>query len=459
MTLVHDDGAARDDFAHEPLPEQLARITAPPALVAIAGGAVLTATLWWKDTPYVDGVAGWLTNAGRITGLECGYAVVVLLMLMARLPSLERGVGTDRLARWHSMGGRYVLSLAVAHTLLITWGYALTAHRSLLGETADLNTQYPDVLMASAAVLILLMVGITSARMIRGRMAYETWHFLHLYTYLAIALAFSHQFSTGADFTDRSTRVFWSALYIGTALLLIRFRLLAPILSSVRRDFRVVRVQQESAQAFSVYIGGNQLERLRIQPGQFFRWRFLTRDLWWVASPYSLSAPVRADLLRITVQIAGAHSAELARLTAGTRVIAEGPYGRLTPALRSRSKVLLIAGGVGITPLRVLFETLPGDPSEVSLVYRASTDVDLLLRSEIDQIAGQRGARVHYLIGPRRQDDTDLLSATSLARELGDLREYVVYLCGPEGMTTAAARSLRQLRVPAGRIHRESFTF
>src|SRR5438128_361790 len=105
-------------------PAQPLRIRAEVALAAIGIGAVAVLLLWWHDTVFIRGFGDWLTNAGRITGLLAGYAVVVLLALMARVPALERGVGTDRLARWHAMGGRYTVSLAVAHTLLIIWGYA-----------------------------------------------------------------------------------------------------------------------------------------------------------------------------------------------------------------------------------------------------------------------------------------------------------------------------------------------
>lgn len=435
------------------------RITAGPALGAIGAGALLVLGLWWKDTVFVSGAGDWLTNAGRIVGLECGYGIVVLLALMARAPALEHGVGTDRLARWHAMGGRYVVSLAVAHTLLIIWGYALTAHRSLTGETLDLNTQYPDVLMATVAVGLLVGVGITSARAARRRLAYETWHFIHLYTYLAIALAFSHQFATGADFVDRRARVLWSALYIVVGLLLIRYRIVAPIRSALRHDLRIARIQAESHDTFSVYITGRDVDRLRAQPGQFFRWRFLTRDLWWVASPYSLSAPASRDTLRITVRPAGRHSAALARLAPGTRVLAEGPYGGLTAARRRRREVLLIAGGVGITPLRALFETLPGGPGTVTLLYRAGHELDLVLRHELDDIAARRGATVHYLIGPRDGPGGDPLSSRNLAHRLGDIRGRDVYLCGPPGMTITARTALRQLHVPAVRIHDESFAF
>src|SRR3954462_15586074 len=107
-------------------------------LAAILAGAAATILLWWHDTTSIHGLGDWLTNAGRVTGLLAGYGVVVLVALMARIPPLERGVGADRLARWHAMGGRYTVSLVVAHGLLITWGYAVTAHTDVVSQTKTL---------------------------------------------------------------------------------------------------------------------------------------------------------------------------------------------------------------------------------------------------------------------------------------------------------------------------------
>src|SRR3954462_6722722 len=163
-------------------------------LAAIAAGATAAIGLWWHNTPSIHGWGDWLTNAGRITGLLAGYSVVVLVALMARIPPLERGIGADGLARWHAMGGRYTVCLVVAHGLLITWGYAITAHSNVVSETGTLLTSYPDVLAATVAGLLLVGVGISSARAARKRLRYETWYYLHFYTYLAVALAFSHQF-------------------------------------------------------------------------------------------------------------------------------------------------------------------------------------------------------------------------------------------------------------------------
>jgi predicted ferric reductase len=436
------------------------RIGANPALAAVAIGAIAVIALWWQDTFFVNGFGDWLTNAGRITGLLAGYAVVVLLALMARIPALERGVGTDRLARWHAMGGRYTVSLAVAHTLLIIWGYAVTAHTNVVHQSANLMTTYPDVLMATVAVGLLVVVGVVSARAARRRLSYETWHFIHLYTYLAIALAFSHQFSTGADFVSNTkARVLWSAMYILVAVLLIWNRVYVPIRTALRHDLRVAGVHRESADVVSVYLSGRRLDALRVEPGQFFRWRFLTRELWWAANPYSLSAAPRADTLRITVKTAGEHSAALLSLKPGTRVLAEGPSGGFTAARRTRRKVLLLAGGVGITPLRALFETLPGAPGEITLIYRTAKADDIVLRHELDDIARRRGALVHYLVGPPKWGVNDHLSAPKLQRLVTDLRDRDVFLCGPAAMMTAAEKSLRQAGVPRRHIHHESFAF
>jgi predicted ferric reductase len=430
------------------------------ALTVIAVGGVAVGLLWWQDTPVVHGLGDWLTNAGRITGLLAGYTIIVVLALMARVPAIERGMGTDRLTRWHAMGGRYTISLAVAHTLLIIWGYAVSAHTNVFSQTATLITTYPDVLMGTVALLLLVAVGIASARAARRRLSYETWHFIHLYTYLAIALAFSHQFANGADFVDDpKARWLWSGLYICVGLLLLWYRFLVPIFGAVHHRLRVIGVAPESTGTVSVYLSGRYLDEMDAQPGQFFRWRFLTRELWWAANPYSLSAPASTNQLRITVKNAGGHSEALRHLRPGTRVLAEGPYGAFTATRRRRRKVLLIGGGVGITPLRTLFETLPGAPGEITLIYRASTAGDLILRAELDQIAYHRGAQVHYLTGARQGGRNDLLSARTLAGLVPDLKQHDVFLCGPDGMTASTVRSLRQAGVPRRHIHRESFTF
>ena len=81
---------------------------------------------------------------------------------------------------------------------------------------------------------------------------------------------------------------------------------------------------------FSVICSGRRLDRLAVSGGQFFKWRFLTKELWWHAHPYSLSALPQPPYLRVTIKGSGDQSRAIAALKPGTRVAIEGPYGAFT---------------------------------------------------------------------------------------------------------------------------------
>ncbi|MFF2514388.1 ferric reductase-like transmembrane domain-containing protein [Streptomyces sp. NPDC058086] len=437
----------------------LVRRTMPAAVLAVIWtGAIAVTGLWWENTESISGSGAWLSEAGRITGLLAGYAAPVLIVLMARLPFLERGIGTDRIARWHAMGGRYLTGLLLAHIVLIIWGYALTGGKGIMTETVDIVFHYPDMLKATVGTLLLFAVAITSARAARRRLRYETWYYIHLGTYLAVALSFAHQISDGAQFVEPLASLAWQTLYLGAVLLVCWFRLCVPFLSDLRHRLRVAEVRREGPGTVSVFVTGRRLEKLRAKPGQFFRLQFMAPGLRWTAHPYSLSAPANPEYLRFTVKALGDHSAAAARLKPGTRVRAEGPYGAFTAAHRRSPKVLLLAAGVGITPLRALFETLPAAAGDLTLLYRASHSKDILFRSELEAIAAERGARLQFLVG-RRSKVGELLTAENLKTIIPDLARHDVFLCGPESMTATAVAALRSAGVPRSRIHFESFAF
>jgi ferredoxin-NADP reductase/DMSO/TMAO reductase YedYZ heme-binding membrane subunit len=438
------------------------RAILPTLVLGLIGlGAAAVIALWWMSTPGIGNTGDLLTAAGDALGLLSGYGFVVLVALMARLPPLERGIGADRLARWHAMGGRYVITVVTGHVVFIVWGYAVAAQVSVTSETITMLNTVPDVLMATVAWVLLLGIAAFSARAARRRLSYETWYYAHLYTYIAIALAFSHQFADGPAFQNNTAaRVAWSALYVTVAVLIVWFRVVTPLWNASRHGFTVQKVRPEAPGIVSVFISGRDFDRLRAEPGQFFRWRFLTRELWWQSHPYSLSAMPQPDLMRITVKARGDHSDSMAQLVPGTRVIAEGPYGAFTPSLSGR-RVLLIAGGVGITPIRAMFAALPKRMSDgITLIYRASHPRDIVFSRELDAIAADRNAALYYLIGSREQLGYDPLEPEYLERMVpGGMHRYEAYVCGPSGMTKAAAESLRALGVPRRRIHHESFDF
>jgi predicted ferric reductase len=417
--------------------------------------------MWWHDTSSssVVGTGPFLTAAGRVTGLVGTYLVVVEVLLMGRVPWLDRMIGMDRLAVWHRRNGEYAVSLLVAHAVLIIWGYALTAHEGLVSETRSVVFSYPDMLAATVGLGLLVGVGVLSARAVRRRVSYHTWYFIHLYTYIALALSFAHQFNAGADFaTHPVNRAVWIALYGTVAALLIACRVVKPVVNAARNHYVVVGTTNEAPGVVSVYVTGKSLGQLGAEAGQFFLWRFLTHDGWWQAHPFSLSAAPNGEWLRLTAKSVGDHSTTLKNLRPGTRVLLEGPYGAFTDNRRRRRKVLMIGAGIGVTPLRALLEAFPGRPGEMALVYRATDHSQLALRQELDQLAAERGAQVHYLIGPR-EDHPEYLTPDHIRLLAPDIAQRDVFICGPEGFAETVRASLRSLGVPTRQVHSESFEF
>jgi ferredoxin-NADP reductase len=136
-------------------------------------------------------------------------------------------------------------------------------------------------------------------------------------------------------------------------------------------------------------------------------------------------------------------------------VIAEGPFGVFTEASRKREKVALIAGGIGITPIRALMEDVSGD---VVVIYRVVDEADILFRDELERLARDRGITLLFVVGDHAtREGSRLLSAAHLRELVPDIAERQVYVCGPPAMTDALERNVRRARVPARFIHTEKF--
>ncbi|WP_405815065.1 ferredoxin reductase family protein [Streptomyces sp. NBC_01390] len=436
------------------------RSPAVPLLLVVGAGAAGVIWLWWNNTASLADTTAQVIAAGRITGLLAGYLMALVVLQMARVPALERRVGSDRVARWHAMSGRYTLSLVVAHVVLIMYGYALQAGKTfgdIVQQTIDSVNQLPDMGKAAIGTGLLVVIGLSSIGPVRRMIPYDLWYHVHLLTYAATFLTFWHQLTAGNEFVvEAAAKTAWYALYGSVTALVFWYRIITPIRLNMRHRLRVEAVIEETPGIVSVLMSGRKLHRMGAEAGQFFRWRFLSPGMRFSSHPYSLSAAPRPNMLRITVKAIGDHSSALRELEPGTRVWAEGPYGALTASKRSQGKVLLVAGGVGITPMRALFETLPGAAGDLTLLYRANSTQDLALWDELSTIANERGARLMYAVNSPDGERPDI-SAESLRRKLPDIDDHDVFLCGPPGFAQGVYEALRGAGVPARRIHHESF--
>lgn len=430
----------------------------PAALaVALAGlGFVIWMGVDVESSGALRAPGGPATFIGQETGLAGAYLMMLMLLLVARIPLLERAAGQDRLVRWHRLLGQWPVYLLCLHALLITIGYAEGGRTGVFHQVKLFLQSYPDVLAAVVSLAIIILVAISSIRAARRRMRYETWWSAHLYLYLALMLAFSHQIANGQSFVGHPlARVFWAVLWAATAGVVLVFRFGVPVWRTIYHQLRIVGVQEEASGVVSVICRGRHLDRLGIEGGQFFRWRFLARGHWWLAHPYSISALPRSGLIRLTVKDLGDHSRSIGTLPIGTRVIIEGPYGAFTRRAVTRDRVLLVGAGVGVTPIRSLLEHL--DPSvDVNLILRATADDEIVFRREFESLMDRRPGRVTILVGSRRKFPLD---HRQLAELVPDIASRDVFVCGPEHLSQRLIASARVLGVPERNIHCEQFAF
>jgi predicted ferric reductase len=421
---------------------------------------------WWAAGGGVRDLGAWgpgLTSSGRLTGLLASALLLVQVLLMARLPLLEHAFGQDRLARTHRIVGFTSFDLMLGHVVLITWGYAAGELSRTPATLWDLTTDYPGMLLAVAGTGCLVLVVVTSIRAARKRLRYESWHLLHLYAYLGVGLALPHQLWTGQEFlTSTAATVFWWGLWATSAGAVLVWRVALPLWRSARHALRVTSVVPEGDGVVSVFLTGRRLDQLGAEAGQFFSWRFLTGPGWTRAHPYSLSAAPDGRTLRITVKQLGDGSAALSAVRPRTRVLVEGPYGRLSARARTRRRVVLIGAGVGITPLRALAEELDYAPGDAALLYRFSGRP--LFEREFDVLSRQRGLQVLMLPGHRRASGSWLGDGVGPADDLTallywvpDLADRDVYVCGPEAWTEDVRRTTEAAGLPPDRCHVETF--
>ena len=436
-----------------------------PDLLGCAGVVSLLAVtaLWVRDGGVQAFGTGWggVTALGRLAGLGSADLLLIQVLMMARVPWIERVYGQDRLARVHRLAGFTSFHLLLGHLVLITVGYAGAGHVPVPREAWDLVVTYPGMLLATAGTALLVLVVVTSVRAARRRLRYESWHLLHLYGYLGVGLALPHQLWTGADFVgSAAATAYWWTAYGLVAGAVLGYRVGLPLWRSARHRLTVAAVVPEAPGVVSVYLHGRRLDRLPVRAGQFFTWRFLDGPGWSRAHPYSLSAAPRPDRLRITVKELGDGSRRVATLRPGTRALVEGPYGRLTGQVRTARRITLIACGVGITPLRALLEEQPYRHGDAVLLYRARTPGDLVFRTELDRLAKARGVRLAYLVGPRAAPGSWRPRGAPQLRELvPDIAGHDVYICGPQAWMAAASRAARGAGVPPEHIHLEQFSW
>lgn len=430
---------------------------------AVVGGNLLVIVGFWAALSGADAAiwpTGTYTSLGRLFGLLLAFGALLQILLIGRLKWIEAFFGHDRLARLHHVTGFSLLVFLVLHPLFIIQGYRAVNGLGFIPQYFDILLNYEDALKAGVAFWILAGIIALSVPAVRKRLNYEVWYGVHLLVYVAVLFAFGHQLELGQDFAASDIfRAYWWLLYLFVFGNWAYFRAGLPAYRFLRHRFRVAEVRRETKDAVSIYIEGERLTELPREAGQFVIVRFLDRKRWWQAHPFSLSAMLPDGRLRITPKAVGDFTAAVPDVAPGTPVVIDGPHGIFTPSRTPNRKILLIAGGVGITPIRALAEAMLAEGRDLVLLYGSQTADNIIFRKELDELAARGTLRIVHVISddPSWTGETGRVNAEKLMRLVPDLRERDAYVCGPKPMILGVTAALQGLGLPRTRVYSERF--
>ena len=437
---------------------------------AFAWGTVVFVVASFMIDGGLNGIIDLTTALGslsRLTALVATDLLLIQILLIARVPWLDRLYGHDRTTIAHKRLGKPILYLVIAHFLASLIQYAILEGKNIFDEAISLALSNTDLLLSFIALAAMITVVITSIKIARAKLSYEAWYLVHLLSYVAVLAAIPHQFSTGSDIAGKPLQsTFWISLYVFVGANLLWFRFLKPVVNMLKHRFTVLRVQSESSDTASIYIGGKNLVDLNAKAGQFYLLRIMNAKQWWRPHPFSLSAAPNEDYVRFTIGDRGDDTALMQNLKVGTKVMLEGPYGVFTEDRRTKEKVTLICAGIGVPPIRALAESMVAKPGDITIIYRTRANDDASLLSELEAIADIRGHSLRVLEGSRGTPNSWLPAGHEnipdfqrLELLAPDVKDSDVFICGPIAWTRQVEKSLRQVGVAERQIHAEEFAW
>lgn len=412
----------------------------------------------WYLEGYSFGLA--FKAIANLAGLLAAFLVLLQILLVSRAKWLEAFFGLDKLSRWHHVLGFLIPVFIIVHPVLLVVGASMIGKTRPWVQFMNYVEYYEYVNLALVSgLLFLLLIGL-SVLIVYKKLKYETWYFTHVFMYAAVLLAMGHQFSVGSDLQAGWPRYYWMGLYIFIFANLVIYRFWRPAYQSIKHAFRVQKVVVENQDCVSIYIAGRGLDGFKVKPGQFFILRFLDKQRWWQAHPFSLSCAPNGQYLRITVKNLGDYTSRMRELRPGTRVVVDGPHGVFTPETAVTHKFLLIAGGIGLTPILSMAQELAKNNQDMVLLRGARTGQDLILANELEQIFKDKPEAKHDVLsqdqaGSGERGSIDLEKIERLAP---DYRQRDIYVCGPDKMMNNILHALKQAGVPKQQIHFEKFS-
>jgi predicted ferric reductase len=387
-----------------------------------------------------------------IMGLQFG--------LTARFRYVTEPWGEDVIYHFHRLLSLLALALVITHPIIL---FILNPARLRL---LNFFNAPPVARWASLSTYSLIALVVTSLWRVQLRIRYETWHLAHiLLAVIAIVAGIIHMIGWGFYLGDPRKRILWIALAIFWISLLLYVRILKPLFI-LRRPYLVAEVRQERGDSWTLVMQPHRHPGFRFRPGQF-GWLTLWGGPFKITGhPFSFSSSAEAagGRIEMTIRKLGDLTSRIHEVPVGRRVFIDGPYGAFTIGNPADMHVL-IAGGVGITPMMSMIRTLADrtDKRPVILIYGSKDWESITFREELEALEARLNLKVVHVLSdspPGWSGEKGFIDAEVMMRHLPPpYRDHEYFICGPNPMMDAIEKALGEMRVPLSKYHSERYSF
>jgi predicted ferric reductase len=415
---------------------------------------------------------GWLIKSGhtlttsseriiaisRLAGIVATAGVLLEFLVMSRAPFIENNFSLEEINEFHRYAGYTIVYSLIVHVVFVTVGYGALDHLSLWRQFWAFPSQFSGLLSALVGSAALITAAAFSIKLIRNKIPYEIWYFIHIIVYGSIILTFSHQIDSGGDVSTLPwMRAYWYLLFGLLFVIVAYHRFIRHISLSLYHGFRVEKIVPEANGIYSVYISGRRIQKYKYKAGQYAHWRFLHPHFILQNHPFSISSIPGSDHLRFTFKTSGDFTNKLCSVPIGTRLFVDGPRGSFVTDHSNGRRVLMIAGGIGVSPFVPLAKSLLEDNRDVTVLYSVVSRADVAFGEEFEQVA--KSYPNSFRLAIHVASERGYITEASLLKFISQDKDEVVYICGPPAMINAIIKQLKNIGFNDDQIIAEQFSF
>lgn len=434
------------------------------------GAIVVAPSLLWlispREVPDVGlaGVTLW-SNLSVLTGMLLLSTLVCTVILPSRLRSLNRAFGIESVIEIHRFLGVTSAILVLAHLACVV---AANPANLWLFDWSIAPGRAKAAVVSTVSLIGLVLLAIMKRRL---KLSYELWRMSHLALAVSVLIfAGMHVYLLNKTVREPAIASLY-VLFTASLLAIFGYRWAWRSWFDPSTEFLVREVRRENATVSTLVLeprrtaGGN-VESWAFSPGQF-AWIRLDRSVTAEEHPFTIASSAHDETTQFTIRHAGDFTRAVRQLPPGSPVWVDGPHGAFTGDHSTGSGLVLLAGGVGLTPMMSMIRTAAhrGDPRAYRLIVVASAPTDLLFRDELAELRHHIDLDVTEVLrrpvdgwqGPTGGITVDLLSMVLRTVEQPDDLDF--FICGPPAMVDDAMEVLDDLGVVSDRVHTEQFDF